>query len=133
MYELYTDGACKNNPGPAGWAFLVRYPNGLEATMVGGMQRSTNNRAELKAVIEGLKYIPDGGHVQIFTDSEYVITVSSSANTKLKNWDMVKELREEVAKHQCTFHHIKGHSGHKENEQVDKLASDAAFSQIVYS
>lgn len=134
---LYTDGACSGNPGPGGWAFLLRY-NGNEKTMNGGEWETTNNRMELMAAIMGLRQLKYGCAVTVVTDSEYVkngITTWMAkwkangwrtANRKpVKNQDLWEALDKEVLQHQVTWEWIKGHSGHPENEQVDLLARQA--------
>jgi ribonuclease HI len=134
MYHLYTDGACKGNPGQGGWAFLLLLDedpgDGIQAS--GSEAKTTNNRMEMLAVIEGLRFIPMGSEVKIGTDSRYVIVTIESKTPihKLANADLVVMARELLAKVTYTFEHVKGHSGHPQNELVDKMASDAAKAQI---
>jgi ribonuclease HI len=132
MYQLFTDGACKRNPGPGGWGYLIKRDDlpGFSMEQAGHEAQTTNNRMEMMAVIEGLKSIPDGAKVEIVTDSRYVITVATSRNTKLKNLWLIGDLRKELARLDFSFTHVKGHSGHPENERVDKLASMAAQGKI---
>jgi len=129
-YTLFTDGACKGNPGPGGWAFILLYPSGLEATFTGSEVKTTNNRMELMAVIEGLGFIPRGSEVKIVTDSKYCITVATSRNPKLKNADLVLHYHKLLSVVSATFEHVKGHNGHPYNERVDRLASNAATVKI---
>jgi ribonuclease HI len=132
MYRLFTDGACKGNPGPGGWAYLLTHDErpGCTVEQAGSAANTTNNRMEVMAIIEGLRQVPDEAKVEITTDSRYAITVASSRNPKLKNPDLVLTLRHLLARLDFHFTHVKGHSGHPENEHVDKLASAAAKGQI---
>lgn len=133
--ELYTDGACKGNPGPGGWGALARF-KGVEKEFFGGEKNTTNNRMELMAVIEGLKSLTRSCSVLITTDSQYVkngITSwihnwkkngwKTAAKKPVKNVDLWQALDTEVAKHQVDWAWVKGHSGHAENERADQLAN----------
>lgn len=133
--EIFTDGACKGNPGPGGWGALLRYKN-KEKTLYGGEQNTTNNRMELMAVIEGLRSLKRPCDVAVTTDSSYVkdgITSwingwkkrgwKTAAKKPVKNEDLWRQLDQEVANHQVEWHWIKGHSGHRENEIADELAN----------
>jgi len=137
--ELYTDGACSGNPGPGGWAFILRHlPTGKEREESGGEQRTTNNRMELVAVIRGLESLTRPCRVELFTDSRYVGDGLSSwlAGWKKNNWkrgrgrdakpvknvELWKQLDALIEKHDVTFTHVRGHSGHEENERCDELA-----------
>lgn len=132
---MYTDGACKGNPGPGGWGVLLRYKN-REKKLCGGEPNTTNNRMELTAVIEGLRTLNRSCPVVITTDSEYVkngITQwihgwkqrgwKTAAKKPVKNEDLWRELDIEVGKHRIEWHWVKGHSGHPENEIADELAN----------
>jgi len=132
MYRLYADGACKGNPGRGGWGYLIKRDDvpGFSMEQAGSEDYTTNNRMELLAVIQGLKSIPSESKVQIVTDSTYVITVSASRNPKIKNLDLVNEMKRELNRLDFSFTWVKGHSGHEENELVDKLASMAAKGEI---
>lgn len=134
---LFTDGACKGNPGKGGWAALLRYED-HEKEIMGAEELTTNNRMELQAVIEGLKIIKMPCVVEVFTDSQYVqrgmkdwITKwkknnwQTSDKLPVKNADLWKILDSEALKHTITWHHVKGHTGHIENERVDRLAKQA--------
>lgn len=133
--EMYTDGACRGNPGPGGWGVLLRYA-GVEKTLHGGEAMSTNNRMELTAVIRGLEALTKPCKVHITTDSKYVLkgVTEWMANWKLRNWrtaskkpvlnvELWKELDELVVKHELEWSWVKGHSGHVENEIADQLAN----------
>jgi ribonuclease HI len=140
--HLYTDGACSGNPGPGGWAFLLVHPaTGKTLERSGGEPETTNNRMELKAVIEGLSTLKRSTRVELFTDSVYVgkglmeYMVKWKANgwrrkegTKfvpLKNEELWRKLDELLGKHQLKYTRVAGHSGHTENDRVDQLAVDA--------
>lgn len=133
--ELFTDGACRGNPGPGGWGALLRY-NGHEKPLYGGEGQTTNNRMELMAAIEGLRAIKESCTVSLTTDSQYVrkgITEwminwkargwKTASKKPVKNVDLWKALDQEVARHQVEWHWVKGHSGHRENEIADQLAN----------
>lgn len=143
--ELYTDGACRGNPGPGGWAFILRHlPTGTEIERAGGVADTTNNRMEMQAVIEGLKALKRPCRLELFTDSEYVRQglMSWAAKWKANGWrrksgdkweavknvEQWKELDELVQKHSIKFTRVAGHSGHPENERCDVLAVEAAES-----
>lgn len=133
--EMFTDGACKGNPGPGGWGALLRYKN-KEKNLYGGELNTTNNRMELMAVIEGLRSLTRSCEIVITTDSEYVkngITSwiqgwkkrgwKTAARKPVKNEDLWRQLESEAAKHQIEWKWVKGHSGHRENELADELAN----------
>jgi ribonuclease HI len=137
--HLFTDGGCSRNPGPGGWAYILRHlGTNTEKEASGGEAETTNNRMELAAVIEGLKALKKPCKVELFTDSEYVRKGLSEwmAGWKkngwrrreqgrmvpLKNDDLWKQLDELVVKHEITFHRVAGHSGHPENDRCDELA-----------
>lgn len=133
--ELFTDGACKGNPGLGGWGALLRF-NRVEKELCGGERETTNNRMELLAVIEGLRALNRGCSVAVTTDSQYVkngITQwihnwkrngwKTAAKKPVKNEDLWRALDEQVARHEVTWKWVKGHSGHPENERADQLAN----------
>jgi ribonuclease HI len=133
--EIYTDGACKGNPGPGGWGVLLRYGK-HEKQLYGGEPLTTNNRMELMAVIQGLKALKRHSRVIITTDSQYVkqgITQwihnwkrngwKTSARSAVKNADLWQLLDDEAAKHEVEWRWVKGHAGHAENELADQLAN----------
>ena len=129
---IHSDGACKGNPGLGGYGAILQYKTATKK-IYGVEENTTNNRMELKAVIEALKILKRSCIIEIFTDSQYV---QKGMNTwihswKLKNWKGVKnpELWQELdclsQKHQITWHWVRGHSGHDLNEQADELANFA--------
>ena len=133
--EIFTDGACRGNPGPGGWGALLRSGT-AEKSLHGGEANTTNNRMELKAAIEGLLALREPCQVKLTTDSQYVrkgITEwmtnwkrngwKTSAKKPVKNDDLWKALDEQVKRHQVEWHWVKGHSGHRENEIADQLAN----------
>ncbi|MCG8427596.1 MAG: ribonuclease HI [Chromatiales bacterium] len=135
VVEVFTDGACKGNPGPGGWGALLRY-KGHEKELCGGEAETTNNRMELLAVIKALEALTRSSHVRITTDSQYVkngITQwihnwkrngwRTSNKKAVKNADLWQQLDQQVAQHQVEWAWVKGHSGHPENERADQLAN----------
>lgn len=133
--EIFTDGACKGNPGPGGWGALLRY-SGIEKSLYGGEKETTNNRMELMAAIEGLNALRETCEVTITTDSQYVrkgITEwlanwkrngwRTAAKEPVKNADLWQRLDEQNQRHQVSWRWVKGHSGHRENEIADSLAN----------
>jgi len=137
--QLYTDGACSGNPGPGGWAFILLHPTtGKTMERSGGEPESTNNRMELRAVIEGLSALKRPSQVELFTDSVYVgkglieYMPKWKANgwrrkegTKfvpVKNEELWRQLDELVARHAVRYTRVAGHSGHPENDRVDEMA-----------
>lgn len=127
--EIFTDGACSGNPGPGGWAALLRY-NGHEKEISGGEADTTNNRMEMMAVIEALTALKKPSRVKLYTDSQYVQkgVVEWMDGWKAKGWKKVKnvDLWQRIDSlldvHKVEFHWVRGHDGHEENERVDKLA-----------
>jgi ribonuclease HI len=137
--ELYTDGGCSGNPGPGGWAFLLRHnQSGKEKEASGAERETTNNRMELTAVIRGLEALKKPCRVQLFTDSVYVGKGLSEWMPKwkkngwrrrergtwkpIKNDDLWKRLDHLLSIHDLTYHRVAGHSGHPENDRCDELA-----------
>jgi len=137
--ELFTDGACKGNPGPGGWGALLRFDNGKEITekpFCGGDKNTTNNRMELMAAIKGLEAITETCQVILTTDSQYVrqgitrwITNwkkngwKTAAKKPVKNADLWQLLEQQTQRHTVDWRWVKGHSGHRENEIADELAN----------
>ena len=135
MIEIFTDGACRGNPGPGGWGALLR-KGSHEKELWGGALDTTNNRMEMTAVIESLKALKKPSEVVLTTDSQYVrkgITEwivgwkkrnwMTAAKQPVKNVDLWKEIDVLAAKHTVDWRWVKGHSGHAENELVDQLAN----------
>ena len=133
--EMFTDGACRGNPGPGGWGVILRY-NDHEKELYGGEKETTNNRMELKAVIEGLNSLTRECRVKVTTDSVYVkdgITSwihnwkkrnwQTAAKKPVKNQDLWQALDKAVQEHDVEWAWVKGHSGHRENEIADQLAN----------
>jgi ribonuclease HI len=132
---MFTDGACRGNPGKGGWGVLLRFGE-VEKTLHGGESMSTNNRMELTAVIKGLEALNKSCKVHITTDSKYVLTGVTEwmQNWKTRGWktaskkpvlnvELWKHLDELVAQHEIEWTWVKGHSGHPENELADQLAN----------
>lgn len=143
--ELYTDGACRGNPGPGGWACLLRHPKThSERELFGSSPLTTNNQMELQAVISGLQALQRPTRVEVITDSSYVARGSAEwlpgwkkngwrrrEGTQwkpVKNVELWQQLDELLQQHQVTFRWIRGHAGHPENERCDELAVAAALS-----
>lgn len=133
--QIFTDGACKGNPGPGGWCALLRY-GGHEKVLSGSESHTTNNRMELMAAIQALTSLKEMCKVELFTDSQYVqkgITEwirgwkkrhwLRKDKKQVKNADLWKLLDQQTEKHDVSWHWVKGHSGHTENEIVDKIAT----------
>ena len=137
--QLFADGACSGNPGPGGWAFILKHPgSGKELEKSGGQRETTNNRMELTAVIRGLEALKRPASVELITDSMYVGKGLSEwlpkwkANgwrrregkslKEIKNEDLWRQLDELIARHKIKFTHVRGHAGHPENERCDALA-----------
>lgn len=133
--EMYTDGACKGNPGPGGWGALLRF-NGKEKELFGGERDTTNNRMELTAVIAGLQALTRPCRVVVYTDSQYVKNGISewihnwkkrgwktASKEPVKNADLWQALDAARALHDVDWRWVKGHAGHEFNERADQLAN----------
>lgn len=134
--DLYTDGACSGNPGPGGWAYILKHPaSGKEREASGGERATTNNRMELSAVIEGLQALSRRSRVDIYSDSQYVLNGlrewldqwkrrgwKTADKKPVKNEDLWRILDDLRSKHALDFHWIRGHNEHPENERCDRLA-----------
>jgi ribonuclease HI len=133
--EIFTDGACRGNPGPGGWGALLRYGK-QEKELYGGEPDTTNNRMEMTAAIKALAALKEPCEVALTTDSEYLrkgITEwltkwksngwRTAAKTAVKNSDLWQALDAETQRHRIEWHWVKGHRGHRENEIADKLAN----------
>ena len=143
--EIYTDGACRGNPGPGGWGALLRV-EGAEKELSGSESATTNNRMELMAVIMALAALKRGVAACIYTDSLYVLKGITewipawkargwkTADKKpVKNQDLWERLDAEAAKHTLRWQWVKGHSGHPENERVDAIANAAIDAMLAAS
>ena len=135
LVEMYTDGACRGNPGKGGWGVLLRYGE-AEKALYGGEKLTTNNRMALTAVIKGLEALTKSCRIKITTDSKYVLqgVTEWMPNWKKRNWrtankkpvlnvELWQQLDELVAQHEIEWDWVKGHSGHPENELADQLAN----------
>lgn len=136
--EIFTDGACKGNPGPGGWGALIRYGD-HEKEISGGDPDTTNNRMELLAAINGLNTLIEACDVALYTDSKYVsdgITKwvsgwqrngwKNASKQPVRNADLWHDLIKAAARHEIEWLWVKGHSGNEGNDRADKLASEAA-------
>lgn len=138
--ELFTDGACSGNPGPGGWAYILRHPaSGAQREDFGAEPDSTNNRMELSAVIFGLAALQKPSIVELTSDSKYVLDGlkdwlqgwkkrgwKTASKEPVKNVDLWKLLDTLSSRHEVNFHWIRGHAGHAENERCDQLSVRAA-------
>jgi len=137
VVEIYTDGACRGNPGPGGWGALLRH-KGREKSLYGGERLTTNNRMELMAAIMALESLKRPCEVRLTTDSQYVkkgITEwlanwkkrgwKTAAKEPVKNADLWQRLEAAAQRHDVAWHWVRGHTGHAENELADQLANRA--------
>ena len=135
--EIFTDGACRGNPGPGGWGALLRY-GGRERELSGAAAQTTNNRMELTAAIKALEALTEPCRISLTTDSNYVKNGimqwigdwkrrgwRTAAKRPVKNRDLWQRLDELALRHEIEWRWVKGHSGHAENERVDALANKA--------
>ena len=133
--KIFTDGACKGNPGLGGWGALI-IENGEETEIYGGSYNTTNNKMELTATIEALKYFKDSKIIELYTDSKYVkngITEwinnwkingwKNAAKKSVKNSELWIELDQMTSYHEVSWYWVKGHSNHRENDIADALAN----------
>lgn len=138
LVEIFSDGACKGNPGPGGWGVLLRMGDN-EKELSGSEADTTNNRMEMTAVVRGLEALTEPCKVTVCSDSKYVIDGMTkwihgwkkkgwinASKKPVRNADIWHELIEAAAPHTIDWQWVKGHSGHAENDRVDQLASDAA-------
>ncbi|TDF41603.1 ribonuclease HI [Alteromonadaceae bacterium M269] len=136
--QIYTDGSCLGNPGPGGYAAVLEYKQHVKEVS-GGFSKTTNNRMELLAAIEGLKHLTEPCQVTLTTDSQYVKQGinqwihnwrkngwKTSTKKPVKNADLWQQLDEQVKRHKIDWRWVKGHSGHPQNERCDELARNAA-------
>ncbi len=142
--RLFTDGACRGNPGPGGWGCILRHPaSGAEKELSGGVALTTNNQMELQAVISGLAALKSPSEVEVVTDSSYVAKGSAewmpgwkrngwkrkegTSWKPVKNVELWQQLDELLKRHTVRFELVRGHTGHPENERCDELAVAAAM------
>jgi ribonuclease HI len=133
---IYTDGACQGNPGPGGWAAILRY-GGHEKELSGGEPETTNNRMELTAALQALQALKESCRVELYTDSEYLQRGITEwlPGWKARNWkrkggklanvDLWQALDATLQRHDVTWHWLRGHAGHPENSRADRLARAA--------
>ncbi len=132
---IYTDGACRGNPGPGGWGAWLQYED-HSREMHGGERDTTNNRMELMAAIKGLEVLKSACNVELYTDSKYVLQGitqwmpdwkkrgwKTAAKKPVKNVDLWKQLDQQVSRHRVQWHWVKGHNGDPGNEKADQLAN----------
>jgi len=137
VVEIFTDGACRGNPGPGGWGAILRF-NGTEKELYGGEALTTNNRMEMQAAINALATLKRPCRVRLTTDSKYVLQGitewlagwkrkqwKNSARQPVKNQDLWQELDRLATPHQIDWQWVRGHTGHAENERADQLANRA--------
>ena len=135
IIKIYTDGACRGNPGPGGWGALILKDN-EEIKLNGGQNDTTNNQMELTAVIKALDFFSESTEIEIFTDSKYVMDGiteyikkwkvngwKTASKKPVKNTDLWKQLDALNAHHSIRWNWVKGHSGHRENDIADELAN----------
>ena len=135
IIRIYTDGACRGNPGPGGWGALILKDN-EEIKLNGGQNDTTNNQMELTAVIKALKFFSESTEIEIFTDSKYVMDGiteyikkwkvngwKTASKKSVKNSDLWKQLDDLSTHHSIKWNWVKGHSGHRENDIADELAN----------
>lgn len=137
--EIYTDGACSGNPGPGGWGAILRFRGRekvYEKELSGGEAQTTNNRMEMTALLEALRQLKEPCAIDLYSDSQYVIHALEKGwarGWRARGWekadkspalnaDLWAPLLAESEKHQITYHWLKGHSGHPENERCDRMA-----------
>ena len=141
--DIYTDGACSGNPGPGGWAAILRFGD-IEKEISGFEEHTTNNRMELTAALMGLRALNRSCRVRLYSDSSYLVSAfnenwldnwqrkswKNSAGTAVSNIDLWKELLKENDRHQISWIKVKGHSNHEMNDRVDQLAVKAIKNNV---
>lgn len=145
LVEIYTDGACSGNPGPGGYGVILK-SNGNTKELSQGFKNTTNNRMELRAVIEGLKALKEKCNVLVYSDSKYIVDAVEKGwarRWEANNWyrnkkekalniDLWMDLLDLLDKHQVRFRWVKGHAGHPENELCDQMAVAAAAGENLF-
>lgn len=131
--DMYTDGSCLGNPGPGGWAAMLKYKDKVK-WVSGGKPDTTNNRMELLAVICGLKLLKQPCEVNIYSDSKYLVDSINKGwiynwDESRTNFDLWSKLLDLMKIHICHFNWVRGHNGHIENEKCDELARAEALKQ----
>lgn len=134
---IFTDGACRGNPGPGGWGAILRYGQ-HERILSGAESHTTNNRMEMMAAIQALSTLTESCRVELYTDSQYLqkgisewiikwkkVGWKKADKKPVKNADLWQLLDQEVMRHEVSWHWVKGHNGHIENELVDRIANQA--------
>ena len=137
--HLYSDGSALGNPGPGGWGTILDYKGKIKE-LSGGKEYTTNNQMELKGVIEGLKALKEPCHVEIVSDSKYVVQAinewlsgwvkkgwKTASKSPVKNQELWQEYLDVSAKHSINATWVKGHAGHEQNERCDELAKNEAY------
>ena len=125
-YEVYTDGACKGNPGPGGWGVVVVSPDGHRTRLSGRKERTTNQQMELRAAIEGLEVTPEGAHVTVHSDSTYLVNTMTHNWKRRANLDLWANLDTLAEARTVRWEWVRGHAGHPENEEANALAQQEA-------
>lgn len=123
--QIYTDGSCLGNPGPGGWAYVIR-DGEMDIEAHGSERMTTNNRMELMAAIQALTALSASCEVVLHSDSQLLINTMTLGWKRKKNQDLWAELDRLCALHQITWQWVRGHNGHRENERCDRLAQRAA-------
>ena len=124
MIDIYTDGSCRPNPGPGGWAAII-VQDGTSHKLHGREDNTTNNRMEMLAAIKGIGALPTGVNVCVHSDSEYLIKTMTKGWKRNKNQQLWADLDSEVAKRNVQWNWVKGHAGHPLNEEADRIANAA--------
>lgn len=130
--QIFTDGACRNNPGPGAWAAILRYKGREkvhEKILTGSYPQTTNNRMELEAVIHALEALTRNVAVHVITDSLYVVNLINGGGGRA-NQDLVKQLRDAMSGHEVIAEHVPGHNGHSENELCHNLAQQKLIQEF---
>lgn len=132
--DMYTDGACLNNPGVGAWCAILQYKGHERAVTGSTPETTTNNRCELMAVIDGLKAIKEACEVTVYSDSQYVVKGATewgmfrkAAQGNCKNADLWSELAAAAERHEVTYTWVRGHNGHPENERCNAIAEKMLF------